>query len=1425
MTRFTMRSLLRLRCASVSCQACGRRTEFFMSLIPPATPQPNASPATAVPAPPALPAVRTLARWAPLRWLLRFSIGAVIVIWSVLLVAWLALHGWILPHIEQWRGAIEMQASRALGVPLRIGQIEVRSSGWVPSVELREVQLLDAQQRTALRLPRVFAALSPRSLFSLELRFEQLLIDGAELDVRRDASGRIFVAGFDSSGPDQNSAAADWFFKQREVVIRGGSLRWTDEQRSAAPLALADVQLVFRNGLRDHDMRLDATPPVEWGDRFSVIARFTQPLLARRGDWRRWSGEAYASLPRADVHALRRHVNLPFELSEGIGALRGWFGVKDGQPNGATVDVALREVSLRLARNVEALRVEELEGRLLAQRNADGVTLAVQRFTFLTGAAIRWPQGDMKLSWRQRDGQPPVGGEFSAQRLDVGLMAQVAAHVPFGHALQRLLAELSPKGVISDLDARWDGPLDAPLHYRARANLTGLSLASHASADPKGLGRPGLRGASLQLDATEAGGEARIGMNGGAIELPGVFDEPLVPLDQLNAKVVWRIEPVSAALPKVTVQVKDARFSNADAKGELSASWVTGPGTGKGSEARLPGRLELDARLTDGVAQHAYRYLPRGLSQDTRSYIQRAALAGRIANASFHVKGNLSDFPFRNAGKLDARNADKAGEFRINAKIDDATYAYIPGTPASGALPASPSSWPVLTRASAELNLERGVLEVRNGRAQVGNVAWSGVQLVVRNLDNDALLSLDGAARGPLTEMIQFVNVTPVGGWIGHALATSTGSGQADLKFGLVLPLMQRLGATVKGSVTMAGNDLRLAADSPLLGNAKGRVDFTTQGFAVVGASARMLGGELSFEGGTMPDGSVRLTGQGVASAEGLRRASEFGQLARIAGVLSGQAAYRTSLGFAHGATEFTVTSNLVGMAINLPAPLAKATDVPLAMRYQNSLDPGSVLAGQTLRDTLRFELGTLVQAQYLRDISADVPRVLRGGVGVMEPAPQPAVGVAASVNLKTLATDEWAAVADKLVGPADPRDAREAHDASAKAGYAPDTIALRVQELNAGSRRLTHVVAGVSQDAGTWRANVDADQLNGYVEYRPPAARGAPGGAGRVYARLTRLSLPKSDVEQVESLLDQQPASVPALDVVVEDFELRGKRLGRVEVEAVNRVTGPGRDALRDWQLSKFNITTPEAQLTAAGHWSAVGVASPRGATQRRAVMDFKLVLADSGALLDRLGMPKVIRGGKGQLSGQVGWLGSPLALDTPSLSGQINVAIEAGQFLKAEPGAARLLGVLSLQSLPRRLSLDFRDLFQEGFAFDNVTGDLTIAQGVAQTNNLRMRGVQAAVLMEGRADIARETQDLRVIVVPEINAGSAALAYAVINPAIGLGAFLAQALLKKPLTAAGTREFHVSGPWADPQVEPVKRKLTDDVPSVDAPASAKNQ
>ncbi|MFT3664035.1 YhdP family protein [Piscinibacter sp.] len=1368
--------------------------------------QPAVGAAPATSGPPA-------ASWRLLRALLRLSLGLLLAVASLFLTLWLTVYWGILPRIEQWRPELEAQASRALGVPVRIGAIRAESSGWVPGFELRDVSLLDARQRPALQLPRVVATLSPRSLAALEPRFDQLLIEGPQLEIRRDASGRVSVAGLDvGAGEAGDGALRDWLFRQHEVIIRDGSLYWTDEQRDAPTLALTNVQFALRNGLLHHELRLDATPDDPWGDRFSLRGRFTQPLLAKPGEVERWSGNAFVDLPRADVKELRRYVALPFELNEGDGALRAWIEIERGRLKSGTVDVALRAVAMRLAGNVEPLVVEQVQGRLAARRDEQGVSVALKDFGFVTGDGVRWPRGDLSLAWKQREGGEISGGEIAAQRLDLAAMAQIAGRLPLGDTLRRLLAELKPQGVVTGLAASWAGPLDAPARYQAKALLSGLALAAKAAEQPGAVGRPGLRNATLQVSASETGGQAKLDIADGAMEFPGVFEAPVVDFTSLSAQLGWSVTPrAGGAPPQVSVTVKDGRFANADAQGELAANWSTGPGEGFGRGGRLPGLFELNGRIARGNAVQVPRYLPLHLAE-TRGYLSRAIRAGSVLDASFRVKGDLFDFPY-----VAARSA-KDGEFRIAGRVEGASFDYVPSEPAHDGKPAWTSPWPGFTQMAGSLVIDRATLEIRDARARLGGVAIGQVNGGLRSLADKPVLALDGVARGPLADMLRFVHATPIGQWTGGALAKASGSGDAELKLALALPLAELRASSVNGSLALAGNDLRITPDTPLLAGAKGRVAFTEKGVTVSGASARLFGGEASFEGATQPDGSLRFSGQGTASADGLRRAAELGPLARLAGHFSGQAAYRASLGFVHGHSELTVTSSLVGLASDLPAPLRKAAETPLPLRYQTTLAvaaPGEAAAN----DTLRFELGGVVQAQYQRELTADGARVLSGGIGINEAAPQPASGVRANATLAALPLDAWEDVLARLNG-----DAKDGDGGGDAAGYLPTQIALRAQTLDTSARQFNRVVIGASQEDGRWRANVEAEQFAGYVEYRPARA-GTANAAGRIHARLARLSLPKNDVAQVETLLDQQqPSSVPSLDIVVDDFELRGKKLGRLEVDAVNRVAGEGRAAVREWRLNRFALVMPEAQLVGSGQWAEVGgtfMTAPGAAAtaRRRAVLDFKLDVADSGALLERLGSGKTVRGGKGHLSGQVSWLGSPLSLDYPTLAGNVAVAIESGQFLKAEPGAARLLSVLSLQSLPRRLVLDFRDVFQEGFAFDALTGDLKIAQGVASTNNLRMRGVQAAVLMEGRADIARETQDLRVIVVPEINAGTASLAYAAINPAIGLGTFLAQVFLRRPLTEAGTREFHVSGSWEDPKVERVERKPDAPAPEIDLP------
>jgi len=1478
--------------------------------------------------------------------MLRVALGGVALLAMSLSIAWLVLQWAILPRIDQWRPELEARATQALGVPVRIGAIEVTDAGsawgpwhWARAIELREVLLLRPAEPGAapvadavgLRLPRVRAALSPASLLPgwdgrWRLRFDQLLIEGAQLDVRRERDGRIRVAGLEPQpGAVDDGAAADWFFSQHEFAIRGGQLVWTDLQRGLAPLSLDAVDLVVRNGVRHHALRLDATPPAAWGGRFSLRGEFVQPLfgawaggraveikgepasdavraatlLARPGDWTRWRGQLYAEFGDIDVEPLREHVRAPIDVLRGHGALRAWIDVRAGTPTAATLDLALRDVAVRLEAGHEPLAFTRIDGRLggrveggaapalvavgeaaapqgeIASSSPTGVAASgspneavasaphteavasgprseavallwrgplraefhAQGFGFETTDGLLWPAADADLDVRFDAAGRLDGGVLKAPRLDLGLLARLFERVPAGWvgSAHEAVANLAPQGVAEAVDARWQGPITEPSSYAVKARLRGLAVAAGAVPPSRGderhpvPGRPGVKNLDLDLDATEAGGTARLALKDGELDLPNVFETSRLPFDTLDARLDWRRSPGRDAVPAgIDLRLRDVRFANADAQGELDARWQ------RSADTSGLGVLDLKGRLVRANAVAVPRYLPLRLPANLRQYLERAIQGGTARAVDVRVRGDLRDFPFGAAPTrkaLDLRAP--VNEFRVSAQLDGVRFAYQPGD--VGWDPNDPQShrpWPAFTDVKGELVFDRQSMELRKLQGRLGTVGSgsfevSGVRGGIRDLAHHATLTLEGAGRGPLADALAYVHATPIERWLGGALAQAQvplgAPGAApplELKLALDLPLTQIAQSTVRGSVVLAGNDLKLRPELPLLANARARVGFTERGFELSGG-ARLLGGEATVEGGSQPDGPVRLNVNGSASAEGLRRfVGNDPQTARLLGALSGQTSYRLGLGFPRGQAEWQLNSNLVGLAVDLPAPLRKSAEAawPLQARLSAVAEgAGAATAAGASRELLRIDLGPesarVLQAAWLRESNAQGTRVLRGALAVGDELPSMTDGVAARVTLDRLDLDAWQAIAEASGATA---SASATGVRGAAAGYLPSTIVLRAPTLLAGGREWHRATASVTRgsgaDDGLWRAQVEAAEVEGAIEYRAPGARGG-GQDGRLQAHLARLVLPRQESDAVGRLLDKaSPTRVPALDITVDDLELNGKRLGRVEIEAVNRAADAGSDAV--WQLDKFRMSLPGAQLSASGRWAAAAGAA------RRAQMDFRLDVSDGGAFLARLGQPDVVKGAKGRLSGQLQWSGSPLTIDYPSLGGQVRAEFDSGQFLRAEPGVARLLGVLSLQSLPRRLLLDFRDVFEQGFAFDSVQGDVQIAEGVARSRNLRMKGVQATVLMEGRADLGRETQDLHVWVVPEINAGTASLAVAAINPALGIGSFLAQLFLRRPLIEAGTREFKVTGPWATPKVEQIER--TRAAPEADDAASA---
>lgn len=1343
--------------------------------------------------------------------LTRWALGALLAFWLILAASWGALHGWIVPRIAEFRPALERQASRAMGLPVRIGHISARSEGLIPTFELEDVVLSDREGREALILPRVVAALSPRSLWNLG--FQQLYIERPELEIRRTREGRLRIAGLEidpaSPGDDRIS---DWVFSQAELVVASGIVHWSDELRGAETLSLSDVNVVLRNSPRRHLMRLDGTPPPDWGERFTLMGQFRQPLLSvHRGHWRDWNGQLFGSFDRVDVARLRRQIDLGFEVASGQGALRVWADVAKGQFTGAVADVALSDVNVQFAPDLEPLALQSVQGRLGGHRLAGGFDASTTGLQFLTADGLRWPGGNAFVSYTQMGPSQSAKGELRADRLDLAALSQIANRLPLGEAAHRWLKGQAPRGLVESVQAQWQGPADAPERFSLKGRASGLALAAHESV-------PGVAGLDLDFDLNQGGGKATVRINNGQLELPEVFDEALLPVDQLQAQLQWQHQGDQLAL-----QVADLRFANADLRGEGRLQWHSAePGKTPG-RGRSPGVLDLTASLSEADATRVHRYLPRALPKDVRDYVREAVTAGRIGRAQFRIKGDLRDLPFANP---------RQGEFRISAQVREAGLAYVP----KSLMPAGAAPWPALAHLNGELLFDRQSMHVKGATAQFAGLPDLQVLRVEADIPDlmHTVVGVDATVRGPLADALGIVNNSPLSRITNQALAQAVATGAAEVKLKLALPIAQIERSKVQGSVSFTGNnDLRVVPQAPQLSRLRGSVAFSDTGFQLNGVQARALGGDVRLEGGLRPppagtqppDPVLQLRANGTFSAEGLRQAAELGFVAGLAAQATGSAPYSLVLGMRRGQPEIQVQSSLQGLALNLPAPLGKTADAVMPLRFDNSLLREAQVQGP-LRDQLLVELGRQVQIHYVRDIAGAQARVLQGsiavGLGSGESAPLPDSGVMASVHLPLVDLDAWEHALTRAGGPARPTGAAVSSGSEASAqSYLPNALAVRADALVFDGRTLHQVVVGGSRDGLVWRANLDAAELNGYLEYRPPGGV----GAGRLFARLSRLKLAQSNQSEVEALLDEQPTSIPALDIVVDDFELRGKRLGRVEIEAVNR---GGEGAQREWRLNKFNILTPEATLTATGNWASLPLPTvgPRLLSERRrTVMNFRFDIRDAGQLLTRLGMPGVVRQGHGPLEGQVAWMGSPLTLDYPSMAGQLSIQIEGGQFLKADPGLAKLLGVLSLQALPRRLTLDFRDVFSQGFAFDLVRGDARIEQGMASTNNLQMKGVNAAVLMEGKADLARETQDLKVVVVPEVNAGTASLVATAINPAIGLGTFLAQLFLRKPLMEAATQEFHIDGTWTDPRIVRQTHSPRDNAPvntPVNTPAPA---
>ena len=802
------------------------------------------------------------------------------------------------------------------------------------------------------------------------------------------------------------------------------------------------------------------------------------------------------------------------------------------------------------------------------------------------------------------------------------------------------------------------------------------------------------------------------------------------------------------------VELDGVSFANADAAGSASGTWR--------STKAGPGSVDLKAQLTRADVRALPRYLPAGLDKAVRDWLREALLAGTTKDAKLVLKGDLAQFPFADP---------KQGAFQVAIKAKGAALAYAPG-------------WPAITDIDGEVRLDGAKLAIDATTGRVYGAQIGRTKVTIDDLLAPVThLKVDGEASGPTAEFLHFVETSPVAGWTGHALDGAQATGNGALKLRFDLPLSKPEEVTVAGEYAFASNQLRLPG-VPVLSQVDGRLAFSEQGMAARDLAAEVYGGPAKLSIATA-EGGLKVTAQGTANLLALRNDLPEALADRVSGTTD----WTLAMDSRPAGTQWTVESGLRGAVIDLPAPAGKAAADAMPLRVERRPD------ARGASEAITIDVARVGRVLVHRDLSGPAPVADRVLVLVGRAATQPAEndrpGVWIRGDVASVDVDDWVAVKSRA----------QARSVSSAPGLSIRGVDLETGVLEAFGRKLHEVSVSARSTGDDWRMQITAREAAGSADWRA-ATPAMPNG--RIVARLARLSVPESGelapAQAPEPRREGEANPWPELDVQSASLVSKGRDLGRLEMLAKPQAA--------DWRIDRLVLSSDAGRVQAEGWWRAAG----RAQLTR---LDVGLETPEAGAMLKRFGFADLVRGAPTTIKGQLEWPGAPSDYDPTMLSGTLRIEVGPGQFTQIDPGVGKLLGVLSLQSLPRRIALDFRDVFTEGFAFDRIEGNVKVVHGVMATDDLRLAGPAARVDITGEANLAQETQKLAVRVLPSLSstlstgAGAAAMLLLAANPlvaaAVGAGTLLAQKAMKDPIEQIFAYDYRVTGSWSDPVVERV--------------------
>jgi len=760
--------------------------------------------------------------------------------------------------------------------------------------------------------------------------------------------------------------------------------------------------------------------------------------------------------------------------------------------------------------------------------------------------------------------------------------------------------------------------------------------------------------------------------------------------------------------------------------------------------------VDINVVMQRGDISRFSDYWPENVMKPrTLHWLRTSLLDGQVSDGRYSMVGDMDDFPFK----------DHGGSLLAAVPVHDASLKYSDG-------------WPFARQVNAVAYFNGPGMHVEG---TVGSTGGAAVEYVSVQIDDfkAPILDLDYRTPTDLPELVEFLKLTPLLDGLELDLGKFTLEGPSEITGHLSTGLGQiEEPLQVNGALLLMGNRFSELSSGVVLDDIEGTLGYHHEGLEAMDLTGSYKGFPVGLEvvSDWDADEVFRASLHGllpveqVIPADLLQREPLFRRASGDSLWDIGVSVVATD-GHTERETWLDIYSGLKGVDIDLPAPLGKAQDIewPVLVRYPIKAREHVLTAVMPDQLQLKMELS--------RADSKPTRAVVQFG-GKVKDLPDPGLfvvdGSASAFDLDSwidLTVERFSRTKD--VG-----------------GLTLRSAHVDADQILIFDRQFDNVELWMTYEDGIIRGEFDGEDIDGTVRYYKNET-----GSHSMFGEFDRLILP-DPIEQGMSM-ETNPAELPEMHFFSKEFSYMGLELGETRIE--------GYPIQHGFHFETVEAHSPRLRFNARGDWL-------RNGQGERSDFDIRLTSESLGTVLEVMDISSAMQGGQTVIHFDAWWEGPPAAFALADLNGEMDLSLIRGNILTADPGAGRMLGLLSLTELPRRLAMDFRDVFDEGFSFDEAKGTMRLENGTSYTDDLTLSSTAAEISIIGSTDLAAKTFDYELVVRPGVSKTLPVIGVIAGGP-VGAAAGLAlQALLRDALGEAAEAKYTITGPWTDPLVESVK-------------------